>query len=150
AIVANKPDLVFLDVEMPPGNGFELLEGLPSIDFKVIFVTAHDHYAMRAIKFSALDYLMKPIDVTELKRAVNKAIEAGKSSSDRPQYEALFQNLKSKQDRIGLPTRNGLVFVQTKDIIRFQADSNYTRIYLANGDKYVAARTLKEFDQMLG
>lgn len=149
AIRQYKPDLVFLDVEMPAENGFDLLQSFEKIDFNVVFVTAHDHYAVKAIKISALDYLLKPINLEELKQAVGKAEKSRKQSQPEDQYKLLFQSLKTSQSKIGVPTRQGLVFVEVNEIIRCEAQSNYTTIYLSGGEKHIAAKTLKEFEQSL-
>ena len=149
AILEHKPDLVFLDVEMPHENGFEMLEHLDKVDFSVIFVTAHHHYAINAIRVSAVDYLLKPVNLSELKAAVEKAASRMKSETIANQMDVLFQNLKNVHPKIGIPTRNGLVFVKIEEILRCASDSNYTTIHLTSGEKYVAAKTLKEFDELL-
>ncbi len=149
AITEHHPDLVFLDVEMPHENGFEMLEHFQQIDFNIIFVTAHHHYAINAIRVSALDYLLKPVNLKELKAAVEKAESKTKNEAIADQMNVLLQNLKNVHPKIGLPTRNGLVFVQIEDIIRCESDSNYTTIHLTSREKYVAAKTLKEFDELL-
>lgn len=149
AIAEHHPDLVFLDVEMPHENGFEMLEHFGQIDFNIVFVTAHHHYAINAIRVSALDYLLKPVNLKELKAAVEKAESKRKNDTISIQMDALFHNLKNVHPKIGLPTRNGLVFVQIEAIIRCESDSNYTTIHVAGGEKYVAAKTLKEFDELL-
>ncbi len=148
-IEEHKPDLVFLDVEMPFQNGFELLQSFPKIDFKVIFVTGHDHYAIKAIKFSALDYLLKPIDIKELKSAVEKAESTLRQKSSNEQFEVFFHSLKNVHGKIGVPTRNGLLFVEIQNIIRCEAESNYTTLFVTGGEKHVASKTLKEFEAML-
>lgn len=122
------PDLVFLDVEMPNGTGFDLLHELPMIDFKVIFTTAHEKYALKAIKFSALDYLLKPVDAEELVEAVNK-IEPETPQNDWTfKMETLFQNLANNQtdQKIVLRDKYGFQVTPVKDIIRLEADRNYT------------------------
>src|ERR1017187_3556412 len=121
AIQLHEPDLVFLDIEMPNGSGFDLLEKIKEIDFDVIFTTAYDHYAIRAIKFSAVDYLLKPIDPEELILAVKRAEDkqhSSKTASD--QYKVLLSNIKSgnKLKKVAIPDGDGLIFINLGDIIR--------------------------------
>lgn len=148
-IQQHKPDLVFLDVEMPFQDGFEMLQSMEKIDFKVIFCTGHNHYAIKAIRFSALDYLMKPIDIKELKAAVEKAEHSIRPKNSNEQFDVFFHNLKNVYGKIGVPTRNGLLFVEINNILRCESDSNYTRIYTLNGEKHIASKTLKEFEGLL-
>lgn len=152
AISNHHPDLVFLDVEMPAMTGFDMLKRLPKIDFEIIFTTAHDHYAIKAIKFSALDYLLKPIDLEQLQDAVSKAVEKRANKTASPQYESFVENLTAtgnKLENLSIPTSNGLVFVKVNDIIRCESASNYTVFYITNKDQIVATRTLKEFEELL-
>ncbi len=153
AITKHDPDLVFLDIEMPFGNGFELLEALPGARFEVIFTTAYDQYAIRAIRFSALDYLLKPIDRDELIAAVAKARKRLSGSRVLNQnLEVLLENLRhtaSEHNKIALPTDDGLILVQVTQIIRCEADGNYTRFYLAGGEAMLVSKTLKEFETLL-
>lgn len=146
------PDLIFLDIEMPFKNGFDLLELVNPITFDVIFTTAFDHYAIRAIKFSALDYLLKPIDIEELKLSVSKLIQkkAAKESSTK-NFELLLSNMKvrNKLQKIAVPTLDGLIFVNIMDIIRCEADNNYTRIFVVNSDAILVSKTLKDYEDML-
>lgn len=150
AIEEHQPDLIFLDVEMPSMTGFDMLKRIPNINFQVIFTTAHDHYAIRAIKFSALDYLLKPIDLEQLQEAVNKAIEKS-SVKNAGQYEGFMENMKegSRLENLSIPTSNGLVFVKVNDIIRCESSSNYTVFFLTSKDQVVATKTLKEFEELL-
>jgi len=150
AIARFNPDLIFLDVEMPSMTGFDMLKRIPKINFQVIFTTAHDHYAIKAIKFSALDYLLKPIDLEQLQEAVNKAIER-KPERQPAQYESFVENIKEggKLENLSIPTASGLVFVKVNDIIRCESSSNYTVFFLTSKDQIVATRTLKEFEELL-
>lgn len=145
-----KPDLIFLDVEMPSMTGFDMLKRIPKIDFNVIFTTAHDHYAIKAIKFSALDYLLKPIDLEQLQEAVNKAHEKSNLKIST-QYDSFVENIKegNRLENLSIPTSNGLVFVKVDNIIRCESASNYTVFYMTNKDQVVATRTLKEFEELL-
>lgn len=147
-ISKEKPELVFLDVEMPQGSGFELLKRFEKINFKTIFVTAHKHYAIKAIRFAALDYLLKPVDVDELVEAVNHAIE-NKSQNYQSNYNGLLDNLSNgKSGKIAVPVKEGVVFINPNDIIRFEADGAYTHIY-AGSDKYTGTKNIKEYEQLL-
>jgi two-component system LytT family response regulator len=144
-----KPELVFLDIHMPDGTGFDMLEQIPEVNFKVIFVTAFDQYALKAIKFSALDYILKPAEPQQLIDAVDKLKE---QPSDfgviSKQISTLFRN-KNGFERITLPTFEGLRFIVLKDIIRCEADNNYTNFFLSSGEKVLVTRTLKEYDETL-
>lgn len=147
-ITKNKPGLVFLDVEMPQGSGFELLKRFDKVPFKTIFVTAHQHYAIKAIRFSAIDYLLKPVDVDELIAAVDNA-KSGFSSNYHQHYSALFENMEnSRQGKIAIPVRDGVAFVSPADIIRLQADGPYTHIFTLT-DKFTATKNIKEYEEML-
>jgi two-component system, LytTR family, response regulator len=151
AIRKHRPDLVFLDVEMPQMNGFELLQQLEDIPFKVIFATGYDEYAIKAIRFSALDYLLKPVDKEELKKAVAKA-----GNHQEPKREAqldiLLQKLHPKPaglQKIALPTLEGFELVPLEAIIKCESDSNYTHVFLKAGKKLLVSRTLKEIEELL-
>ncbi|OFY87118.1 MAG: hypothetical protein A3F72_16560 [Bacteroidetes bacterium RIFCSPLOWO2_12_FULL_35_15] len=145
------PDLVFLDIEMPGGSGFDLLSKIESPDFSVIFVTAYDKYAVKAFKFSAIDYLLKPIDEEELIRAVNEA-EKHKKENSFPSIVALNKNyntLRSESGKLALTTQTGLVFIEIKELIRCEAAGKYTNCYLANHTKIMVSKNLKEFEDFL-
>jgi two-component system, LytTR family, response regulator len=147
-ITRNKPDLVFLDVEMPQGSGFELLKKFDKVPFKTIFVTAHQHYAIKAIRFSAVDYLLKPVDVDELVLAVQNAAQAS-GYNNHNQYSALLDNLEhQKPGKIAIPVKDGVTFIDPCDIIRLQADGTYTHIFTGDG-KYTASRNIKEYEDLL-
>lgn len=144
------PDLVFLDIEMPGHNGFDLLEMFKSIPFKVIFTTAYDKYAIKAIKYSALDYLLKPIDIDELKSAVSRVDNTSKRDMKQANYEVLFNNIKSenKRKKVAIPDLEGLVFIYLDEIVRCESDGNYTYIYLLSKKKITASRTLRDFEEL--
>ena len=151
SINEHNPQILFLDVEMPHMNGFELLEKLPEINFELIFTTSYDQYAIKAIRFSALDYLLKPIDREELQRAVQKSVQRMHHPLPQ-QIEILLQKLKHPilpVNKIAIPTMEGLQMVFVDSIISCTSDSNYTLLHLKNKQKITASRTLKEIEEML-
>lgn len=146
------PDIVFLDIEMPVMNGFVMLQQLTYKNFELIFTTAYDHYAIRAIRYSALDYLVKPVEIEELKAAVHKAEEKRNHSYPNPQIELLVEQLVNKKNpfsRIAIPATEGLQFIKVEDIIYLEASVNYTHIYTEGRKKFIVSRTLKDFEDML-
>lgn len=148
------PDIVLLDIQMPDGSGFDLLNLVENKRFKVIFITAHEEFAIKAIKFSAFDYILKPIDADELEKTLKKAIteikEENQFTINDTQYAALSQNIIPKQkQRLVLKTQESIYVVDLKDIIRCEADRNYTSFYLHNKTKILVSKTLKEYDLML-
>jgi two-component system, LytTR family, response regulator len=150
-IEEKRPDMIFLDVEMPRMNGFTMLQQLANKNFEVVFITAYDHYAIKAIKFSALDYLVKPVEVADLKIAVEKAVQKRTISAGNERLELLLQNLMNdkKDQRIAIPSMEGLQFVETGNIIYLEAKSNYTCFYLKNNEKITVTKTLKDFEELL-
>lgn len=151
AIQRHKPHLVFLDIEMPNMNGFEMLEKLSEIHFEIIFTTSYDQYAIKAIRFSALDYLLKPVDPKELQRAVQKVAERLQHPLPQ-QLEILLQKLHqpaSNIQKIALPTMEGLQMIAVNSIISCASDSNYTVFFLKNKQKLIVSRPLKEIEEML-
>ena len=153
AIKEEQPDIIFLDIEMPYLNGFEVLELVPEVNFDVIFTTAYDKFAIRAFKSSAIDYLLKPIDGDDLRIAVDKVIEKRKRSTPSTDVKFLLQQLEDAKNnkirRIALPTFEGLTFVQTDEIIYCQSDNNYCNVVLKEGRKMLISKTLKEVEEML-
>ncbi len=150
-ITRYKPQLIFLDIEMPRMNGFEMLNELTEKNFHIIFTTAYDQYAITAIKYAAFDYLLKPIDIEELKTAVAK-IDATANKETKKQAEWLQQNIahpKKHLNKLVIPTLEGLHFYDINDIVYLEANSNYTSIYLLNNLKIVASKTLKDFEELL-
>lgn len=143
------PDLIFLDVKMQKETGFDLLGKIGEITFEIIFVTAHDNYAIRAFKFSAVDYLMKPLSIKELQTAVERAREKIQSKQSKAGYEVLRQNLSGKSRRIAISTMEGTSFVPVADIIRCEADGSYTHVFIRDGKQITVSRILKEFDELL-
>ncbi len=152
AIKKLQPALVFLDVQIHDKTGFDLLKQLDEINFEVIFATAFEKYAVQAFKFSAIDYLLKPVDPDDLKRAIDKLTLKMSKEETSGKFDTLFHNLKNIQGaskRICVPVINGLVFLQVNDIIRCQSDINYTTIYTKDKQKLMVAKTLKEFEELL-
>lgn len=147
------PDILFLDIEMPGMNGFDLLQELPAIDFVVIFVTAYDQFAIRAFEFNALDYLLKPVRKEKLIQAVKKVADQQQQRLDKSGLEALMQNIRLQMrggiEQIALPTSDGFSMVHINDIAYLQADSNYTWVFLVSQKKYLIAKTLKDMEEML-
>jgi len=151
AIKQKSPDLVFLDVEMPKMNGFEMLEQLPAINFHLIFTTSYDQYALKAIRFSAIDYLLKPIDREELKKAVEKVRQRIQVPLPQ-QLEILMQKIKHPSNpvnKIALPTMEGLQMIPIETIISCESDDNYTTLKLKSGKKLLVTRSLKEIEESL-
>lgn len=150
------PEIVFLDVELPGENGFDLIESLDEIDFHVIFTTAHADYAVKAIKFAALDYLLKPISVQELREAVEKAKNDIANSDivkqEGKKIDALIDNVgsgKVELNRIALPTSDGLEFYNLKDVIYVEADRSYCKFVLIDKQKIIVSKAMKEFESIL-
>ena len=152
-IEEQKPDLIFLDVEMPGGNGFELLESLDTVNFKVVFTTAHAAYAIKAIKYAAMDYLLKPINLNELKIAVEKCTNNSlENSIINQQIDVLRNNRQTdgfKFKKIALTSSEGLEFFETKNIIRCEADRAYCNFYLVGGRKILVSKSMSEYEDML-
>ena len=150
-ILQLRPDLVFLDIQMPGENGFELLQSLSNYTFEVIFVTAFDQYGIKAVKFAAIDYLLKPIDIEELKIAVKKVSakkEEGKQSS---QLQNLMQLLKNNQEehRIALSSAQEIRYVKPSQIIRCESSNNYTTFYLTSGEKLLISKPIYFYEDLL-
>lgn len=144
------PDIVFLDIQMPDGTGFDVLKSVKNKNFEVIFITAHEEFAIKAIKFSALDYLLKPIDPTELRAAVEKAIKAIDDKKEDSQFDALQNNIQPHQKRrLVLKTQESVYVVELDEIIRCEADRNYTSFFLVGGKKILVSKTLKEYETLL-
>ena len=147
-----KPDLIFLDVEMPDGDGFSLLRKIPEINFQVIFITAHEKYALRAIKFSALDYLLKPIDSDELIAAVEKAKEEINQKSTPEKVHALIQNMEDQlksPPKLVLKDKYGVQIIATQDVIRLEASGSYTKFIVKNHEPLMISKGIKEYQDLL-
>jgi two-component system LytT family response regulator len=146
-----KPDLIFLDIEMPSMNGFELLEHFDQIPFSLIFTTSYDQYAIRAIRFSALDYLLKPVNSRELIAAVHK-VRIQKNPPSVEQFHMLLDQMQHRDSsfiKIAVPTAEGYELIPTNELVNFEASNNYTLIYLKNRTRITACRTLKEMEEQL-
>ena len=147
-----QPDILFLDIEMPDGTGFDILNRLSSVDYKIIFVTAHQEYAVRAFKFSALDYILKPISPKELIAAIEKAEKSEEKNFSEIQYKAYLTNTApatNKDKKIILKTSEDINLVDVNEIIRCEADGGYTTFYLNDGRKILVSKNLKEYDELL-
>lgn len=150
AIEEHQPDIIFLDIQMPDGTGFDLLKAVPNKNFEVIFITAHEEFAIKAIKFSALDYILKPVDTEELKTAVENALKTMDHKRDERQFEALQNNISPQQKRrLVLKTQESVHIVDLDQIIRCESDRNYTSFYLTDNRKILVSKTLKEFENLL-
>jgi two-component system LytT family response regulator len=152
AILKYKPDVIFLDIQMQKETGFDLLKKIGEINFEIVFVTAYSEFAIDAIKFSAIDYLLKPIDINDLKAAVEKL---GKKTTDKlisQKVDILMQNFRSENAenyRLAISDSDGITFVNINEIIYCEGSSNYTNFYLQNGKKHIVAKTLKEYEELL-
>lgn len=152
SIIKLSPDVVFLDVQLHERTGFDLLAQLPQINFEVIFTTAYDNYAVKAFRFSALDYLLKPVDSEEFGAAIQKIIKKDGLKNTSNRLEVLFENFESKvvgSRKVAIPTLEGLTFIKMDDIVRCQSDGNYTHLFLNDNKKLTATKTLKYFEEML-
>jgi two-component system, LytTR family, response regulator len=148
-----QPGLIFLDIQMPHMNGFELLEKMPNKNFKIIFTTAYNEYAIQAIRFSAFDYLLKPVDIEELQASVHRFLESHQDY--RQQFELLknimhnIQAPSAEEFRLALPTKEGVHFLVPQEIIRCESSGNYTKFFATNNRQYLISRTLGEYDILL-
>lgn len=152
AIEKYRPDLVFLDIQMGDQKGFDVLKLLPRRNFEVIFVTAYDQYGIQAVKFAALDYLLKPIDIEELIIAVNKAEHKMEAQIQTSQLDFLLQQLKKPEtnlSKIALQMQSEIRYVTLSEIIRCEADNTYTHFFLSTGEKILVSRSLKEYADLL-
>lgn len=151
AINKYRPDVVFLDIEMPKMNGFDMLEKFDQLSFDVVFTTAYNKFAIKAFRYSALNYLLKPVDPEDLQATIKK-LQEKKSAVGKDQLNLLLENMKNLTlpvQRIALSTADGLIFVNTSEIMYCQAESNYTNVMLTNKNKILVAKTLKDIDETL-
>jgi two-component system, LytTR family, response regulator len=150
-IQQHKPDVIFLDIEMPRMSGFKMLEQIPEVDFEIIFITAYNHYAINAIRISAFDYLVKPVSIKDLQQTIERLGHFAVKKS-RERAEVLKRNLanpKTQEDQIAIPTNDGLEFIQIKQIIRIESSSNYSKLILQGGRLMLVTRQLKDFEELL-
>jgi two-component system, LytTR family, response regulator len=150
-IDSHKPDVVFLDVEMPGKSGFDLLRELSSIDFKVVFVSAHNHYSLKAIKFHAFDYLLKPIDLDELQQTIEKLLKAAPGNTAEQLSELLTASKPGNTElgKIAIPSLSSIDLINVDDILYCEASANNTLVFLVNNKKIVATKNLKEYEDLL-
>jgi two-component system, LytTR family, response regulator len=147
-----KPELVFLDIEMPNGNAFDLLDKLETIAFEIIFITAFENYSLKAFKYSALDYLLKPVSIEELQNAVSKAKDNAKSRNINLQVKSLIQNLNNSNggmQKVAVHTVDGLEFVKAEDIVRLEAQGSYTVFHLIDRSTILASKNIKDYEDIL-
>jgi two-component system, LytTR family, response regulator len=147
----HKPDVIFLDIEMPRMSGIRMLDELPGYTGEIIFTTAYNHYAIDAIRISAFDYLVKPVSISELQNSVVRLVKY-KQTETRERLDILRQSLsntKSQDDKIAVPTGDGLEFLQIKNIIHIESSANYSRIFLNDGKSMLVTKLLKDFDDIL-
>jgi two-component system LytT family response regulator len=146
------PDLVLLDVSMPDGSAFDLLNSVGKLNFQVIFISAYDRHAVEAFKYSAVDYLMKPVDGVQLRNAVERAAKLSSTRGIEEQLKVLLGNISMmqfSQQKIAVPTINGLMYVYLKDIMRMESQHGSTTVMLANGDQVATTRSILEYEDML-
>ncbi len=151
-IIKTNPDLLLLDINLPDGTSFELLQQIENPDFKVIFITAFEEYAIKAIKLSALDYLVKPVDPIELIESINKAEETINKSNNELKLNALLSNVKNlseKPKKIILNTAESMHLIDVQDIIRCESDGAYTRLFINDGKKIMISKVLKDYEDLL-
>lgn len=151
-ILETNPQLVFLDIEMPYGNGFDMLNDLMPVNFEIIFVTAFDKYMLQALKYSALDYLLKPVNIDDLKAAVKSAESRVQKNLINQQLQILLDNFKKKEPalkKIAIPTTDGFDFISVSDIVRCEAQGSYTKIHLNDSRSFLISRPLKDYESLL-
>lgn len=150
-IAATDPQLIFLDIQMPNGSGFDLLDRIRNRQLEVIFVTAYDNFLLQAIRYSALDYVLKPVNIVEITQAVKKAEERIASRQANRQLELLLSNMLQPvhAQRIAIPSKEGYVFVPVTDIIRLEASGAYTTIFIHNGESHLTSRNIRDYEDLL-
>lgn len=150
AINKHTPDIVFLDIEMPEYNGFELVEFFKIVDFEIIFVTAYSQYAIRAFEVSAVDYLLKPVEIEQLQAAVEKASQKRSQANIMQRLDLMKSTYNGDEiKKIALPMSDGLMFVDVSDIVLFEADRAYTHVFLKNGSKITVSKPMRTFEDIL-
>jgi two-component system LytT family response regulator len=149
-IKENKPDLVFLDIEMPNLSGFDLLSAVPEPDFEIIFVTAYDQYAIDAFKHAAIGYIVKPIDPDELEQAIQKAKKNIELKVAKKNNKVLLDLLTQKNNTVSIPTSEGYIFVKIENIIRLEGMEGYTKIICCNGQEHISSYNIGRFKEIIG
>ena len=151
AIAKNKPDIVFLDVEMPRRDGFELFDAFDKIDFEVVFTTAHEQYASKAFRTTAIDYLLKPIDIDLLKEAIERAREKRDKDKVNKNFEVFVNNLQTNKSnqQIAISSSDGLLFIKIDNIVYLRGDGAYTYFFLKTGERITTSKNLKEYEDLL-
>ncbi len=145
----NNPDIVFLDIEMPNGSGFDLLDNLDNITFDIIFITAYNHYAIKAFKYAAVDYILKPVDISTLQGAIKRASK-NKKDATKTKISALYENLQNNPPKkITLASSESIEIVSTDDIIQFEAEGSYTKVFIKNTKPVIVSKSIKEFEDTL-
>jgi two-component system, LytTR family, response regulator len=151
-ILKLKPDLIFLDIEMPTATGFDVIAATKEIDYEIIFTTAYEHYAIKALKANAVDYLLKPIDVEELIKAVETAknkIATKYNNHYQHHLSTLLEKISYTSKKVAIPTSDGVMLVTSDEISHLESDSNYTNVYFKNGKKILISKTLKSMEEQL-
>ncbi len=149
-IISENPDIVFLDIEMPDGTGFDLLQQLPNYDFSLIFATGHNDFAVKAFKFNAVDYILKPVDIQEVINAVKRALSIKEKSNKDIIIRQLLKSVKEKEHKkLILKTSKDIYIVNTEDIIRCESDGGYTTFFLKDGNNILVSKNLKEYEKLL-
>jgi two-component system, LytTR family, response regulator len=149
-IQKEKPDIVFLDIEMPGYNGFQLLEFFDDINFEIIFVTANNEFALKAFQVSAVDYLLKPVQIDQLTRAVEKAEKIRGNSLVKERLQTLKANLEEQKiKKIVVPVSDGRLFIEVKDITHLKAEGSYVNIFLSDGNKILVSKNIKDYESQL-
>jgi two-component system, LytTR family, response regulator len=144
-----KPELVFLDIAMPDGDAFDLLNRIGKVDFEIIFITAYNDFALKAFEFSALHYLLKPINYKELQDAVQRYLKIRPPHNIQSRLDILKSSLKNHFAKISLPSNDGLIIVEIQDIVRFEAAGNYSTVFLSNDESIIVTKTLNQFEEIL-
>ena len=149
AVLQLQPELLLLDISLPDGSAFDLLEKLPGKNFEVIFITAHDNFAIKAFKLAAVDYLLKPVSYSELGAAIAKVEARLSQQYFHNHWQALLHNSNQPAKKLAIATAEGFLFVEVKDIIRLESQSNYSWFYLAGGKKLLSSRTMGYYEELL-
>ncbi len=151
-IMRTEPDVVFLDIEMPYGNAFDLLDKLMPVSFEIVFITAFNEYAIKAFKYTAMDYLLKPVNITELKAAVEKVADRLQQKNINHRLSSLLENIRPENtnlQKIGLPTTEGLYFENVSNITHLEAEGSYTRVFIKGQKNILVSKNLKEYEDIL-